>query len=117
LALFETSFVAEKHSLITFEHPSVTVDREPRNSKGFAKTLNKILDTIFSVMDDTLHNPTKVYMLEKMCKLIFCPRLLLEEYSVIGAATEREGEYHEDTDAPILMAFHKIVKNAGIEKP
>jgi len=117
LALFETSVVAAKHSLCVIDTIPGGNQRKDLPVKGFVATMNKILDTLFSVMDDTLHNPTKVYMLEKMCSLIFRSSLLLEEYSAIRVAVESGGEYNENTDAPILKAFHKLVKMAGSRKP
>jgi hypothetical protein len=75
-------------------------------------SLQTIIDTLFAIMDEENTSSNWVYMLHEICKLIFSPKLLRDEYqTLVGTSV------NENKNRPILRAFEKLLKMAGTTKP
>jgi hypothetical protein len=109
LSLFETAISSAKYALGS--------GPGERSSVKYTQELNKIIEALFAIMDDTVHNPTRSYMLQVCCNLLFRPHLLAEEYHILEKVVEIEGEYEANLHAPILTAFRRLIKMAGTKRP
>lgn len=72
-------------------------------------SLETIIATLFAILDEENTSSNWVYMLHEICKLIFCPKLLGEEY--------RSYANGNNDQMPILSAFQKLLKMASTTKP
>jgi len=71
--------------------------------------LNRIIDTVFSVLTDMDMSNSYTYILNETCALLFQPILLYDEYQRLKADQEYE--------APIRCAFEKFVALSGTSRP
>ena len=111
LALFGCVITAAKNCFNLFNE----VHKKDR-VKSYIQNMTKIIDALFTIMDDTSHNPTRSYMLQCTCSLIFRPERLMDEYNVFQLCKE-EGMHLNDIVLPIRSAFRKMIKMAGTHKP
>lgn len=77
---------------------------------GMSSSLQTTIDTLFAILDEENTSSNWVYMLHEICKLIFSPKLLREEYQT-AYVNEKFQQMH------ILHAFENLVKMAGTTKP
>lgn len=73
-------------------------------------SLQTITNTLFAILDEENTSLNWVYMLHEICKLIFSPKLLRDEYQT---ASINGNKNH----MPIVRAFGKLFKMAGTTKP
>jgi len=109
LCLFETAISSAKYVL--------TSGGSEWSANKYTQELKKIIEALFAIMNDTIHNPTRAYMLQVCCSLLFRSNLLSEEYHILQNAIDIEGEYGSTSNAPILCAFRKLIKMAGTTRP
>ena len=95
--LFECALGAGKHIDQVQKYPLLS-------------TLQTLIDTLIAVLDETLSSSDWTYMLNEMCKLIFNPKLLLEEYN-LSYSNNNSGPM------PIRNVFEKLLKMGGNSKP
>ncbi len=111
LPLFGCVVVAAKNSFNQYGDGN-----EKGDIKSYTRNMSKAIDALFTIMDDTEHNPTRAYMLQCLCNLVFRPERLIEEYNVFQISVE-EGINQEDITLPIRSAFRKLITMAGTKKP
>jgi len=96
--LFECALGCGKH-IVKFE-----------GQPSLLSSLQTIIDTLFAVLKETSLSAEWSYMLNAICKLIFSPNLLLEEYRSSYVNNGRG-------PMPIKAAFEKLLKIGGTSKP
>ena len=79
----------------------------------------EMIMTLFSIMKDTTHSPTKMYMLHTICSVLFRTHYLRQECDHLiqeyGSSTDTS--IIEKEDAPIYHAFCILTQMAGTFKP
>ena len=108
LALFGCAVTAAKNAFESTKHQD--------NVKMYTKNMTKIIDALFTIMDDTAHSATRAYMLQSTCSLLFSPKRLSEEYKIFQICRD-EGVPLGDIVLPIRSAFRKLINLAGTQKP
>jgi len=111
ISLFECALSSAKNSFDLYNR-----NNEKEGIKEYTRNLRKIIDTLFVIMNDTAHNPTRAYMLQCTCSLIFCSQRLAEEYDILHDCI-KEGVHPTKIDLPIRDAFRKLINMAGSIKP
>ena len=111
LALFGCVIIAAKNCFKLF----IEVEKKDR-VKSYIKNMSKIIDALFTVMDDTAQNVTRAYMLQCTCSLIFRPERLVDEYTIFELC-QKEGMNISEIDLPIRSAFRKMITMAGTNRP
>jgi hypothetical protein len=71
--------------------------------------LAKIIDSMFSLLDNAENGIDFIHMLDRICELIFCPSFLLDEYKRL--------ESNGDCETPIRDSFRRLIKMAGTRRP
>ena len=79
--------------------------------------MNNIISTLFSAMMEAPNNPTKSYMLNVTCSIVFRPRLLIDEYDGLQERIKSKKEFDDNDNMPILNAFRHLVKMASTRRP
>lgn len=110
LALFGCVVTAAKYSF------NIHLENKKNLVKSHIKNMTKIINALFTIMDDTSHNATRAYMLQCTCSLLFRPERLFEEYNVFKLCQE-EGMDLSEINLPIRSAFRKMIKIAGTNRP
>jgi tRNA G18 (ribose-2'-O)-methylase SpoU len=109
--LFETAVSSAKQSFDMF------TDEEKLRSNAYAKNIGRIIDTFFSIMNDTAKNSTRAYMLNVTCSLIFSPKSVSDEFASLQRIKDGGGKVNMRINAPIFQAFRKLIEQAGSSKP
>jgi hypothetical protein len=71
--------------------------------------LTKIIDSMFSLLENAEYGVDFIHMLDDICGLIFSPCFLLDEYKRL----ENNGE----SETPIRDSFRRLIKMAGTRRP
>ena len=71
--------------------------------------LQKIIRSLFHLMEDCNHSIDSMYMLNEICALVFHPQLLFDEYERL--------ERIPDCATPIRDAFRMLIEMAGTHRP
>ncbi len=108
LSLFGCTVTAAKRS---FQNSD-----EKENVRKYTKNMTKVIDALFTIMEDTAHSATRAYMLQSTCSLLFSPQRLTEEYKIFQICID-EGVLLGDIILPIRSAFRKLINIAGTYKP
>jgi hypothetical protein len=70
---------------------------------------DKVIKSLFSLIDACDCNSDSIVMIDQLCALIFQPELMIEEY--------KRFKEEPDDDSPIRDAFRRMVKISGTERP
>mmetsp|Transcript_24347 Transcript_24347/g.53793 ORF Transcript_24347/g.53793 Transcript_24347/m.53793 type:complete len:1948 (+) Transcript_24347:175-6018(+) len=81
---------------------------------SYSKYIHSIVDSLFGVLSETPHGPTRVYMINSACALLFRPRLLMNEY-IMNQESGILDDGSNDT-WPVRKAFHTLLK-LSVRKP
>jgi len=109
LPLFDTLCIAARYWFSFHQccHGDDTVDNYDNNE--YPIHLRRIQESLFSALMDMAVSNSYVYMLNKLCALLFqSPMLLCDEYQRL----EIDSEY----PSPIRQAFFTLVKKSGIHR-
>lgn len=112
LPLFEAALSAARLSVGALKQSNESDKSESLLS--YSKHIHNIVDSLFGVLSETAHGPTRIYMINSACALLFRPRLLINEY-----VTNHEGGILDDGSNdtwPIRKAFHMLLK-LSVRKP
>ena len=112
LPLFDTALGAARLAVGALEESGEQNKTETLLS--YSKFVHSIVDSLFGVLAETIHGPSRVYMINAACSVLFRPRLLINEYeSNIESGIVDDGS--NDT-WPIRKAFHMLLK-LSLRKP
>lgn len=106
LPLFNTTLSAARLAVGAVEE-SGELNKE-ESLLSYSKFVNSIVDSLFSVLSETIHGPSRVYMINAACSVLFRPRLLFNEYES-NAESGIVDDGSNDT-WPIRKAFHMLLK-------
>ncbi len=109
--LFDTAVSSIK------QHLNMLTMDEKLKSNAYAKNIARIIETLFSVMNDTRKNSTRAHMLNVTCSLIFSPQLVSDEFNYLQHIKNKGGKVNMRVNAPIFQAFRKLIEQAGSSKP
>ncbi|KAL3796147.1 hypothetical protein HJC23_000650 [Cyclotella cryptica] len=102
------SVVASGDNIITL-HSAQRSENKPEDHP-FLDSLQATIATLFAILDEENTSSSWVYMLHEICKLIFRPKLLREEY-------ETAYTIDKQISMPVLRAFEKLLVMGGTSKP
>ena len=112
LPLFETSLGAARLAVESQQQMGGSMSGQSLIS--YSKYIQKIVDSLFGVLAETIHGPTRIYMINSVCGVLFRPRLLTDEYTTnIESGIADDGS--NDT-WPIRKAFQMLLK-LSVRKP
>ena len=112
LPLFDTALSAARLAAGALEESGEHNKTETLLS--YSKYVHSIVDSLFGVLAETIHGPSRVYMINAACSVLFRPRLLINEYeSNIESGIVDDGS--NDT-WPIRKAFQMLLK-LSLRKP
>lgn len=106
LPLFDTALSAARLAVGAIEEGGELNKEESLLS--YSKFVNSIVDSLFGVLSETIHGPSRVYMINAACSVLFRPRLLINEYDS-NAESGIVDDRSNDT-WPIRKAFHMLLK-------
>lgn len=112
LPLFEAALSAARMSVDALQQV-YTFDKS-ESLLSYSKYIYRIVDSLFEVLSETVHGPTRVYMINTSCALLFRPRLLMNEY-LMNKECGIVDDGGNDT-WPIRKAFHMLLK-LSVRKP
>merc|ERR1712127_1168883 len=83
------------------------------------KAKSEMITTLFCIMKDTTHSPTKMYMLHTICSVLFRTHYLRQESAHLlqEYGSSNDTSTIEKEDAPIFYAFRAIIQMSGTFKP
>ena len=112
LPLFEAALSAARLSVDAIQR-SDTPDKN-ESLLSYSKYLHRLVDSLFEVLSETAHGPSRVYMINSVCALLFRPRLLMHEY----LSNHASGIVDDGTSEtwPIRKAFRTLL-NLSVRKP
>ena len=100
------SVVAAAQNIIVL-HSTSPSEGSPKDPI-FLNSMQTITSTLFAILDEENTSSNYMYMLHQICKLIFQPKLLREEYET----TYLQGK----STMPVLAAFEKLLTMGGTTK-
>lgn len=114
--LFETVLSAAKLSVELIRRNGGL--KEGVGLSSYSGHIHKIVVSLLAIVSQTPKRsyPTKMFMVNAICSLLFRPSLVMNEYKA-NLEVESSLNDQDDTNRPIRSAFRNFVKMAGTNRP
>ena len=86
-----------------------SIENQNDNASQDEPQFSKVIATLLDLVDGCGGNVDSIYMIDKICTLLFQPTLLLQEYQKL--------QENVDAETPIRDAFRRLVKMSGTDRP